>query len=230
MKKGQVLQVSFKGKDLSTNRVFDTTSEAEARQNGLYREGMHFGPLTTVLGTREILAGLEEELEKMGQGEQKTVVLEPQKAFGERKKELVTVVPLQEFKKRNISPFPGLIIEVNGGYGRVQTVSGGRVRVDLNSDLAGKKVEYTLKVEKIIEEPKDAAQVLAEKFFSTKDNMPSTKILGQELEVSLSGNMPKHVQAAKEVFAKIVTENIKEISKVKFIEEFETKSETTTEK
>ncbi len=220
MKKGDIVLVSFTGKDMLNNKVFDTTDEKTAKENGLFRENGIFKPIPVLIGNGELIAGLEEELEKMSEGEQRTITVEPGRAFGERKKELVVVVPLQEFRKRQVNPFPGLIVEINNSYGRVQTVSGGRVRVDMNSDLAGKTVEYSLKVEKLLKEPKEKAEVLADKFFPFKGKKVSIKLSGEELEVGMPSNLPKEVQVLKDAYASAVTESVKEIKKVKFVEEF----------
>jgi len=169
MDKGGIAVVSFTGRETESGRVFDTTDEKTARESGIYRENAIFRPVPIILGKGELIKGLEEELEKMREGEHKTVKLQAEKAFGPRRKELVVVVPLQEFKNRNVQPFPGLVVELNDRYGRVQSVSGGRVRVDLNSDLAGKEVEYDIKVEKELKTGKEQVQALTEKFFPLKD-------------------------------------------------------------
>lgn len=224
MKKGDVLLVSFTGKELTNNTIFETTDEKVAKENGLYKEGSVFRPVPVVLGTQELFPLMENELEKMNEGEERTVVLESKDAFGERRKDLVAVMPLQEFKKRNINPFAGLIVDLDGRYGKVQSVSGGRVRVDMNSDLAGKKVEYRIKIEKHLKDPKEAADALAQKFFGFGGKKVNASLGGQELEVSLPPGMPQQAQALKEAFVKLVTENVKEITKVRFVEEFEGKA------
>lgn len=223
--KGDIVLVSFTGKDTQANRIFDTTDEKTARDNRIFSENANYGPMPVLLGKGELIAGIEEEIEKMNEGEQKSISIEPKKAFGERRNDLVFVVPLQEFRKKQVNPFPGLVVEINGRYGRVQAVSGGRVRVDFNSDLAGKTVEYSIKVEKTITEPKEKAQVLAQKFFPFKGKKAEVKINGTEIEVTLPKGLPQGAEVLKDAYAKTVTENVKGIEKVKFVEEFEKEKE-----
>ncbi len=229
MKKGDILLVNFTGKETQDNKVFDSTSEKIAKDNGFFHEGHVYAPMTVVVGSGELITGLEEELEKMHVGEQRIVVIEPKKAFGERRKDLVFVVPLQEFRNRQIQPFPGLVVDLNGRYGKVQTVSGGRVRVDLNSDLAGKTVEYSITIERQLTDPKEQSLVLAEKFFPFKEK-PTIKLNGEELEVNLPSNLPKNVQILKDAYSKFLTEHVKEVKKVKFIEEVKEKDAKGAEK
>lgn len=225
MKNGSIVLVEFTGKELVSGKVFDTTDEKTAVDAGISREGGIYKAIPIVVGKGDLINGLDETIEGMKIGEEKTVQLPPEKAFGERKKELVFVVPLREFKQRKIQPFPGLVVEINGRYGKVQTVSGGRVRVDFNSDLAGRDVEYKIKVVKELKTAKEQADAMLEKFFPLKEGKAEGKIADGVLEVKLPAKMPKEIQLLKDAFAKFATENIKGIKKVKYIEEFEKAAE-----
>ncbi len=221
MNKGDIVLVSFTGKEVDSNRVFDTTDEKTAKESGLIRENHVYRPIPVVVGNGELILGLEKALLEMNEGEEKQLEIEPVNAFGERRKDMVMVVALQEFRKQKINPVQGLIVEINGHYGKVQTISGGRVRVDFNSELAGKKVEYSLKVEKHVTDQKEQVEVFVQKFFPFKDKKAKTKITGEELEVILPGGLRGEIDILKNAFAKVVTESVKGIEKVKFSEEFE---------
>ncbi|MFH1256733.1 MAG: peptidylprolyl isomerase [Candidatus Diapherotrites archaeon] len=218
MEKGSIIRLSLTGRDLVTGRVFETTDEKTAKDAGIYRENASFQPITAVVGKGELIVGVDEALEQMSEGEEKTVRIPAEKAFGERKKEMIVVAPLEQFRKRKIQPFPGLVVEINGNYGRVQSVSGGRVRVDFNSELAGKEVEFRLKVENEIKGTAEKAEALAEKFFPLKEKKAEVKLNGKELEVLLPKGLPKEFDVIKKVFEKFVLENVKEIEKIGFIE------------
>ena len=123
-----------------------------------------------------------------------------------------------------------MVIDVNGRYGRVLSISGGRVRVDFNSDLAGKEVEYKIKVEKLLKTNVEKVEALVDKFFPIKNKKAKTKITGDELEVTLPAGLPGEIQPIKQMFIAIVTKSVKGIEKVKFVEEFEKPKEGTDEK
>ena len=57
-----------------------------------------------------------------------------------------------EFKKQGMKPEVGMAITSDGTTGIIRSVSGGRVRVDFNHELAGKNLEYDIKVIKVIDD------------------------------------------------------------------------------
>ncbi len=65
--------------------------------------------------------------------------------FGERKEDLLKIVPYSEFVKRGIRPMPGMIVSIDGKQGIIRTVSG-RVIVDFNHPFAGKNLVYEIEV------------------------------------------------------------------------------------
>ena len=222
MKQNSMVLVEFTGREAESGKIFDTTSEIEAKENGLFRENAVFGPVPSVVGKRDLLKGLEDAVKEMKEGESRTIRLVPSQAFGERKKELVVIIPLQQFRKRNITPIPGLVVDLNGSYGRVQTVSGGRVRVDLNSDLAGKDVEYDIRVVREVTEIKEKCQLLTEKFFPLKEKA-QTKVEGDSLKVKLPKELAGKIAPFLEPFSKTIKDVVPEIKKVEIVDAFDTK-------
>ncbi|MEK6923825.1 MAG: peptidylprolyl isomerase [Candidatus Micrarchaeota archaeon] len=142
--KGDFIKLSFEGK--ANGAVFEKTSK----------------PVLLELGARQVVPGFEEELLKTNVGEAKSLTLEPTKAFGERREDLIALVPLTQFKQSGVSPTPGQQVELDGRPCRVQSVNGGRVRVDFNHPLAGKSVEYSFKIEEKLSTPEDKLSVLCQ--------------------------------------------------------------------
>ncbi len=150
----RVILVAYEGRDKETGKVFDKVEEEE--------------PYAVVLGEDSLLPGLEEALKTMREGEEREVELPPEKAFGERKKELIYIIPEKEFKKRGIRPVPGMPIEADGRVGRVLAVGGGRVQVDFNHELAGRTVIYRIKVISELKKPEEIAEALFRRYFRAK--------------------------------------------------------------
>jgi len=226
MKEKSVILVEFTGKEKTSGKIFDTTNEKIAKENGLYRENALFQPVPVIVGNREVLQGMDEALLEMKVDEEKIITLQPEKAFGERKKELIEVIPVKEFTKRKINPFPGLIVDLNNHYGKVQTVSSGRVRVDMNPELAGKEVEYTLKITQEITNPEEKAQFLTNKFFPLKNLKTKVKLTKDTLTVEFPKEVAKHIRPMIAPYAKVITEVIPEIKKVEVAEPKEEKEPT----
>jgi FKBP-type peptidyl-prolyl cis-trans isomerase 2 len=214
MQKGDLISIAFTGKDASTGKVFDTTDKDIAQKEGLATQNKNWGPIPIIVGSGEILPGLEESLTSLKVGESKKIVLEPSKAFGERNPQLVRVLPLSEFTKNKISPVPGTIVNANDMMGKVQSVSGGRVRVDFNPDLAGKKVEYDLKVVHHYTEGKDQLDALVKKAFPAWEK-PHMKHEGGTVELQAPIKEMTQIQRNVPGFAKLVLDVVKGTKEVK---------------
>ncbi len=221
MDKGDIAVISYTATDKTNDLVFDSTDRETAKKAGILDEKARYNPISVLIGNNELMKPLEEEVQKMKAGEEKKIVLSPEKAFGKRNPELVKVLPLKEFIARNIKPMPGLPVELNNMRGRVQSVSGGRVRVDFNHELAGKEIEYNIKVEKIITEKKEKLESLKEKFFLGTD--AKIKEEKNEIEVKFSLIIPR--PELKGGFTETVFSNFEGIKKIRFVEELEKKEE-----
>jgi len=202
--KKRMISVSFTGKELLNGEVFDTTSENVAKENDIYDPKRQFGPLTLIVGEKEMLPLVEKEIETMKEGEERVVKLAIKDGFGERHADLVRVLPAKVFAEQKINPIPGLIINAGNAMGKVQSVSGGRVRVDFNHLLAGRELEYTVKVEKEFKTKKEVAEQLFDKYYSI---IPNTKkeIKEENLYITISSDFMKNVEK--------VNESVKEIGK-----------------
>jgi len=221
LKEGSIVEVNYTGTVVVSGEVFDTTVEKKAVEAGIFSERATYKPIPTIIGESEMLKGLDDSLKEMGIGEEKKVSLTPAQGFGERNPKLVAVLPMREFKKQKMNPVPGLVVEVNGRQGKVQSVSGGRVRVDFNHPLAGKDLEYELKIEKEIKGTKEQVQALFEKYFGgipEKERKLSFK--EKAIEVALDSKYTAAVGQLKKRFSDLVTKNVKGVSSVKFVEEF----------
>ena len=205
MTKGNIVSIEFTGKDITTGKIFDTTHAETAKKEGILNEKRTYGPIVVSLGMGEILPGLDAALETMKEGESKTVTLEAKEAFGERNVQLVRVVPLSEFKKNNVAATPGTIVNANDMIGKVQSVSGGRVRVDFNPDLAGLEVEYQVKVTKTYTKPEEKLQALVKKAFPSWEK-PVYTHTADAVELKIPIKKMGDVQRNVPGFAKMVME------------------------
>jgi len=146
VKPGDFVRLSYTGR-LDNEDVFDTTDAEVAKENGIFAEGVNYAPITIIAGENMVVKGLDEDLIGKKTGYEGTVTVPPDKAFGERVPELVEVVPTRRFEKR---PVPGMRVSLDNRTGTVESVVGGRVRVDFNSPYAGKTVRYEYKIEKVL--------------------------------------------------------------------------------
>src|SRR3989449_10824433 len=63
--KGDLLLTNYTAKVKDTGEVIETTSEGEAKKFGIFDSERRYGPRLVAVGEGGVLAGLEEEMEKV---------------------------------------------------------------------------------------------------------------------------------------------------------------------
>ncbi|HIP74294.1 MAG TPA: peptidylprolyl isomerase [Euryarchaeota archaeon] len=200
----RVLLIAYEGKEKESGKVFDRVEEEE--------------PYPVILGEDSLIPGLAEALENMKEGEEQEIELPPEKAFGERKKELVVIIPEKEFRKRGVVPVPGLVIEADGRSGKILSVSGGRVQVDFNHELAGKTVVYRVKVLAELKKPEEVAEALFRRFMRSKLEKVSFKDGVLEVVYTPGNTSDKNVQ--KLLYVASVLKAVPEVKEVRITERY----------
>jgi FKBP-type peptidyl-prolyl cis-trans isomerase 2 len=160
IKNGDFIRLDLTSTIKDNGEVFETTYEEVAKEADIYDDKKDYIPMPIVVGGNHLLPPLDEALIGMDEGEFKHVEILPGDVFGERKPNLIRMIPLKEFRKGNINPVPGAVIRAGEEEGRILTVSGGRVKVDFNHHLAGKVLEYDLTVREIIKDEKDKIKAM----------------------------------------------------------------------
>ncbi|RMF90246.1 MAG: peptidylprolyl isomerase [Methanobacteriota archaeon] len=184
--KGDFVRINYTGRIKETGEVFDTTSEEVAKKEGIYDPQITFKPQPIVIGAGHVLPGLDKALVGAEVGEEKHITVPPEEGYGIRDPSKVKVIPLREFKKQGIKPVPGMRIEMDDAIGRVQSVSGGRVRVDMNHGLAGKVLEYDVTVLEKTNKTEEKIRQLLELHFPYADpHEHEIKIKGDTVEITL---------------------------------------------
>ena len=151
MKKGDFVTIDYTGKIKENGKIFDTTHEDIAKKEDIYNPQSTYKPALVILGHNKIVKGLDKELLKMKVGDKKKIEVEPEEGFGKREPKLMKLLPASEFKKRNVDPYPGMVLDLDGMKCRVLSVNSGRVRVDFNHPLAGKNLIYDAEIKKKLE-------------------------------------------------------------------------------
>jgi len=107
-------------------------------------------PLTVQLGEKQLLPDLEKELVGMKEGEEKSVELNPEQAFGEVQEDAITDIPRQNINlDENIQE--GMYIDLTDENeqnfrGLVKELSDDNVKIDFNHPLAGRKLTFNVEV------------------------------------------------------------------------------------
>lgn len=232
---GDFVRVNFTGKIKETDDVFDTTYDEIAQEAGIFEENKTYKAIPIVVGGNHLLPVIEEEIIGLDVGDKKTIEVDSEKGFGQRDPSLIQLVPMKEFKKQGMTPYPGMKIQSQGTTGKILTVNGGRVKVDFNHELAGKDLIYEVEITDIIDNEDEKIKSMIELHYAN----PNVDIDKTEIDI-VDGvanikldDMSKFDQQsymditfARFRIAKDIWENIEEIEKVNFVDSFEKNEET----
>lgn len=110
----------------------------------------HGAPLVFEIGTRQVIRGFEDGVLGMKKGEEKTITIEPEKAYGISHPQLIRVVPVDEFPA-DVKLVPGktLLASLNDGKQvpvTVKSMTEKEITFDFNHPLAGKTLHFKLKL------------------------------------------------------------------------------------
>ena len=226
LKKGDFVEVEYDGFLKETNIMFDSTDEKKAKENHIYSENAKYGSVTICIGENQLLGKLDDSLIDADVGSEKTVHLAAENAFGKKDAKLLRIVPISVFKKEQIQPMPGLQVSVDGMFGIIKSVSGGRVIVDFNHPLSGKDVYYKIKADRIISD--DSEKISS--FVSVSLDLPKS-IIGIKVEegtadIKLPFKLPSQIADKLEESVK----RLIKIQKITFTEEKQEKEPSSEEK
>jgi len=157
VKAGDMVVAEFDAWIQDTKELFETTSEAVAKENNIYNEKVVYGPQPLIVGKARLFPGLDESMLKAEVGREYEVVIPPEKGAGPRDPKLVELHPVREFAKQEIEPRVGLEVTVKGKPAIITAVTAGRVRLDFNNRLAGRNLRYKYK---IVEKPTKPVEVV----------------------------------------------------------------------
>lgn len=120
-----------------------------------------FKPFEVVIGKEKLFKKLEEAIQKnINSKDYFKVELAAEEAYGKKNPKMLETIPLREFTKQKINPYPGAVLDFGGISGKVLFIGSGRVTVDFNHPLSSKNLEYEVKIVDEIKEALDQVNVL----------------------------------------------------------------------
>jgi peptidylprolyl isomerase len=217
--RGDFIVVELTGLAEETGEVFDTTSEETAKEQGTYDEKRTYGPRLVVAGEGWVLKGLDTRLRGLKVGEEQKIEIPAAEAFGERDAENVQTIPFRVLRSKGVNPALGAELEIDGRSAVVRSIGAGRVQVDYNPRLAGRKIVYTVKVAELIEDEKAKFRALIKRRFpgvdAEKFGLKKTK-KRLHVEVPEEVFFGENVQIAKRALANDILRFFKNLDEVEF--------------
>ena len=133
MKPGTKVKIHYTG-TLSDGEIFDSSEGKE--------------PLEFTIGNGEVISGFENGIKDMKLNEEKTITIKPEDAYGESIKELIRDIPRDKFPPK-IDVGGRLVLKSPEGQSVPAVIIGVKqdaVTIDLNHPLAGKELNFNVKV------------------------------------------------------------------------------------
>lgn len=233
IEKGDFVKLDFTGTVKETGDIFDTTLEEIAKEANIFVEKKTYVPIPIVVGGNHLLPAIEEAIVGLEEGDEKELEIESENAFGHRDSSKIRLIPMKEFKKQGMTPVPGMKITLEGNNGKILTVSGGRVKVDFNHELAGKDLKYNVKVIEIIEDDEEKIKSMIQ-LHNANPNVDidkteidfDGKVVNIKLDEMAKFDQESYMNVTFTRFriAKDIWENM-DIEKVNFVDSFEKKVE-----
>lgn len=144
--KGNKVQVSYTGR-LEDGTVFDASEECAGCTGGS-------GPLEFTIGDGSVIPGFDAAVVGMSPGEEKTVFIPMDDAYGPRLEELVAELDRKDIPE-GMNPEPGQHLEVVQEQGQtfpvvVLGVTPEKITLDANHPLAGRDLTFDIRLDALL--------------------------------------------------------------------------------
>ncbi len=144
--KGDIIRLDYSGWIADTDELFDTSIAEVAKDAGLFNENVTYGAIPVLVGGGRLFEGLDEALQNSFVGEDREIVVPPEKAAGARDPKLVEQIPVRDFLRQEIEPKIGMDVNIKNRVGTVVAITPRVARVDFNRKFAGKSLKYKFKI------------------------------------------------------------------------------------
>ena len=213
--------VEMTGRAVETDEVFDTTDEELAKEEGIHDENKTYGPKLVVVGEGYVLKGLDDRLPGLKLGETAEVEIPSEEAFGERSPENVRTLPYRNLRSKGVNPVVGQQIELDGRSAMVRSVGAGRVQLDYNHPLAGRKIVYHVKATERYEGDEDKIRsLIGRRFLGVDLDKFKLKKLKKKVRIQIPDEIffGENIQIAKRGVALDVQRYFEDIDEVEYTE------------
>lgn len=132
-KAGDTVKIHYTGK-LEDGTEFDSSKDRD--------------PLEFTVGSGDVIPGFDDAVAGMAVGEEKSVNIEPEQAYGPRHDEMIQQVPKSALPE-DLEPEEGMGLQAQGQDGQainltVTSVDEDTITVDANHPLAGKTLNFDI--------------------------------------------------------------------------------------
>jgi FKBP-type peptidyl-prolyl cis-trans isomerase SlyD len=184
---GDFVRIEYTVRTVESDRVVDTTSEEVAEEAGIDDEDHEFSPRTIVVGAGHVFEAVDRALEGSHVGDEASVRVPAAEAFGEVDPDEVRTVSAEKIPEDD--RYPGAQVRIDGDQGHVETIIGGRARVDFNHPLAGEALDYEYEIVEAVTDRVEKARGLLGMYLQQAPEVSiETEEIEEEVEVEEEGD------------------------------------------
>lgn len=162
IKEKDFVEIKYSG--YANDQLFDSNIEEDLKK--LNPEAKAENTIICI-GQKMLVPGLDKQLIGKETGREYEIHVPSNEAFGERKRDLIRVIPLKAFSEQKIHPQPGMMFTLDNQLVKIIAVSGARVTTDFNNPLAGKDLKYKITLTRKVEDIKEKSETMIKFFFRT---------------------------------------------------------------
>ncbi len=152
---GDFVRLAYTIRTADDGNVIDTTDEETAEEAEIDTDEYEFEPRIIALGAGHVFPSVEEALIGSSVGDEAVVDVPADDAFGAYDPDEVETVKADKIPED--SRYPGAQVQIDNRQGHLETIIGGRARVDFNHPLAGEDLEYEYEILEAIEDREEKA-------------------------------------------------------------------------
>ena len=154
---GDFVELDYTLRTTDDDEVIDTTHESVAEEAGIAdEENRDFTPRTIIVGDGHVFESVDESLRGSEVGDGDSVIITPEEGFGEYDPEEVRTVSAEKIPEDD--RYPGATVQIDRQQGHIETIIGGRARVNFNHPLAGEELEYDYEIAAVVDDREQQAE------------------------------------------------------------------------
>lgn len=153
---GDFVELDYTLRTTEDDDVVDTTILEVAEEAGIDTDEHEFSPRTIIIGEGHVFESVDDALVGSEVGDEGAVVISAEEAFGEYDPDQVRTISADKIPEDD--RYPGANVQIDNEQGHIETIIGGRARVNFNHPLAGEELEYEYEVLDEVEDDEGKAE------------------------------------------------------------------------
>ena len=169
IQEGDFVRLAYTARTVENDQLVDTTDQEVAEEEGVDDQQQSFEPRVIAVSAGHLFDAVEEDFIGGEAGDSGSVTVPAAEAFGEYDEEEVRTISAEKIPEDD--RYPGGHVDIEGEHGHVNTIIGGRARVDFNHPLAGEDIEYEYEVLDVVEDRIERAEGMLGMYFDADLDM-----------------------------------------------------------